>query len=103
MGRRQHKTTSERTAAIQDDTTATSQSGGHRLLHMRKLRLHVITVLTAAKTSPSRWASAPDSWRKSLSTAPETTRYNRHCYECNTCGTQTVASHPDCPSSGQSG
>ena len=34
---------------------------------------------------------------------PEATQYNRHCYECDSCGTQTVASHPDCPDEGQFG
>jgi transposase len=34
---------------------------------------------------------------------PETTQYNRHCYECESCGTETVASHPDCPDEGQFG
>ena len=34
---------------------------------------------------------------------PETTQYNRHCYECSSCGTRTVASHPDCPTEGQFG
>jgi transposase len=33
----------------------------------------------------------------------ETTQYNRHCYECDACGTTTVASHPDCPDEGQFG
>lgn len=34
---------------------------------------------------------------------PETTQYNRHHYDCDSCGTQTVASHPDCPDEGQFG
>ena len=34
---------------------------------------------------------------------PEVTQYNRHYYECRSCGTQTVASHPDCPDEGQFG
>jgi transposase len=34
---------------------------------------------------------------------PEVTQYNRHRYECDSCGTQTVASHPDCPDEGQFG
>ncbi|WP_114578761.1 IS66 family transposase [Saliphagus sp. LR7] len=34
---------------------------------------------------------------------PETTQYNRHCYECDCCGAETVASHPDCPDEGQFG
>jgi len=34
---------------------------------------------------------------------PETTQYNRHRYECDSCGTQTIASHPDCPDEGQFG
>ncbi len=34
---------------------------------------------------------------------PETTQYNRHCYECTSCGSETVASHPDCPDEGQFG
>ncbi|SEP22926.1 Transposase [Halogranum amylolyticum] len=34
---------------------------------------------------------------------PEVTQYNRHYYECHSCGTQTVASHPDCPDEGQFG
>ncbi|WP_123539512.1 IS66 family transposase [Halosimplex salinum] len=34
---------------------------------------------------------------------PEITQYNRHHYECDSCGTQTVASHPDCPGEGQFG
>ena len=34
---------------------------------------------------------------------PEVTQYNRHRYECNSCGTETVASHPDCPDEGQFG
>jgi transposase len=34
---------------------------------------------------------------------PTVTQYNRHCYECDSCGTQTVASHPDCPDEGQFG
>jgi transposase len=33
----------------------------------------------------------------------ETTQYNRHYYECDSCGTETVASHPDCPDEGQFG
>jgi transposase len=33
----------------------------------------------------------------------EITQYNRHHYECDSCGTQTVASHPDCPDEGQFG
>jgi len=31
---------------------------------------------------------------------PEVTQYNRHHYECDSCGTETVASHPDCPDEG---
>ena len=34
---------------------------------------------------------------------PEVTQYNRHHYECHSCGTETVASHPDCPDRGQFG
>jgi len=34
---------------------------------------------------------------------PELTQYNRHCYQCHSCGTETVASHPDCPDEGQFG
>jgi transposase len=34
---------------------------------------------------------------------PEVTQYNRHCYECDSCGTETVASSPDCPDEGQFG
>lgn len=34
---------------------------------------------------------------------PEVTQYNRHHYECHSCGTETVASHPDCPDKGQFG
>jgi transposase len=34
---------------------------------------------------------------------PEVTQYNRHRYECDSCGTETVASHPDCPDEGQFG
>jgi len=34
---------------------------------------------------------------------PEVTQYNRHCYQCDSCGTETVASHPDCPDEGQFG
>ena len=34
---------------------------------------------------------------------PEVTQYNRHQYECHSCGTETVASHPDCPDEGQFG
>ena len=34
---------------------------------------------------------------------PETTQYNRRHYECHSCGTKTVASHPDCPDEGQFG
>jgi transposase len=34
---------------------------------------------------------------------PETTQYNRHCYECDSCGAETVASSPDCPDEGQFG
>ena len=34
---------------------------------------------------------------------PEVTQYNRHRYECTACGTETVASHPDCPDEGQFG
>jgi transposase len=34
---------------------------------------------------------------------PEVTQYNRHHYECHSCGSQTVASHPDCPDEGQFG
>jgi len=34
---------------------------------------------------------------------PEVTQYNRHRYECESCGTATVASHPDCPDEGQFG
>jgi transposase len=33
----------------------------------------------------------------------ETTQYNHHYYECDSCGTETVASHPDCPDEGQFG
>jgi transposase len=33
----------------------------------------------------------------------EITQYNRHHYECGSCGTRTVASHPDCPDEGQFG
>lgn len=25
---------------------------------------------------------------------PEITQYNRHCYQCDSCGTETVATHP---------
>jgi len=32
---------------------------------------------------------------------PELTQYNRHCYQCDSCGTETVATHPDCPDEGQ--
>ncbi|APX00328.1 transposase (plasmid) [Halobiforma lacisalsi AJ5] len=34
---------------------------------------------------------------------PEITRYNRHYYQCSSCGTETVATHPDCPDEGQFG
>jgi len=34
---------------------------------------------------------------------PEVAQYNRHRYECNSCGTEAVASHPDCPDGGQFG
>ncbi|MCD2201745.1 IS66 family transposase [Halobacterium sp. KA-4] len=34
---------------------------------------------------------------------PEITRYNRHYYQCDSCGTETVATHPDCPDEGQFG
>jgi len=34
---------------------------------------------------------------------PEVTQYNRHCYQCDSCGTETVATHPDCPDEGQFG
>ena len=34
---------------------------------------------------------------------PEVTQYNRHCYQCHSCGTETVATHPDCPDEGQFG
>jgi transposase len=34
---------------------------------------------------------------------PEVTQYNRHHYECHCCGSETVASHPDCPDEGQFG
>jgi transposase len=34
---------------------------------------------------------------------PEVVQYNRHRYECTSCGTKTVASHPDCPDEGQFG
>jgi len=34
---------------------------------------------------------------------PEITQYNRHCYHCDSCGTETVATHPDCPDEGQFG
>jgi transposase len=34
---------------------------------------------------------------------PEVTQYNRHHYECHSCGAETVASHPDCPDRGQFG
>jgi len=34
---------------------------------------------------------------------PEITRYNRHYYQCGSCGTETVATHPDCPDEGQFG
>src|SRR6056297_203812 len=34
---------------------------------------------------------------------PEVTQYNRHHYQCHSCGTETVASHPDCPDEGQFG
>ncbi len=34
---------------------------------------------------------------------PEATQYNRHCYECDACGAETVASHSDCPDEGQFG
>jgi transposase len=34
---------------------------------------------------------------------PEVTQYNRHRYQCDSCGTETVATHPDCPDKGQFG
>jgi len=34
---------------------------------------------------------------------PRITQYNRHHYECDGCGTRTVASHSDCPDEGQFG
>ncbi|GAB7121256.1 IS66 family transposase [Halobacterium salinarum] len=34
---------------------------------------------------------------------PEITRYNRHYYQCDSCGTETVAAHSDCPDEGQFG
>jgi transposase len=34
---------------------------------------------------------------------PEVTQYNRHHYQCDSCGSKTVASHPDCPDEGQFG
>jgi len=34
---------------------------------------------------------------------PEITQYNRHCYQCHSCGTETVATHSDCPDEGQFG
>ena len=34
---------------------------------------------------------------------PEVTQYNRHHYQCDSCGSKTVTSHPDCPDEGQFG
>jgi len=34
---------------------------------------------------------------------PEVTQYNHHRYQCDSCGTETVATHPDCPDEGQFG
>ena len=34
---------------------------------------------------------------------PEVTQYNRRCYQCDSCGIETVATHPDCPDEGQFG
>ena len=34
---------------------------------------------------------------------PVVTQYNRHYYECHSCDSETVASHPDCPDEGQFG
>src|SRR6056297_376937 len=34
---------------------------------------------------------------------PEVTQYNHHRYHCDSCGTETVATHPDCPDEGQFG
>nr|WP_152422271.1 IS66 family transposase [Haloarcula californiae] len=34
---------------------------------------------------------------------PEVTQYNRHRYQCDSCGTETVSTHPDCPDEGQFG
>ena len=34
---------------------------------------------------------------------PKVTQYNRHHYDCHSCGSETVASHPDCPDEGQFG
>src|SRR6056297_2500166 len=34
---------------------------------------------------------------------PEVTQYNHHHYHCDSCGTETVATHPDCPDEGQFG
>ena len=33
----------------------------------------------------------------------EVIQYNRHCYQCHSCGAETVATHPDCPDEGQFG
>src|SRR6056297_3617718 len=55
--------------------------------------------------TPGRKDGHDPEWRVTAgpNKEPEVTQYNRHCYQCDSCGTETVAKHPDCPDEGQFG
>jgi len=81
----------------------TTLSGEPHLTQIEKSTLPVTAVRSVAKGStvggrqPRLVEELPDPQ------PPEVTQYNRHHYECYSCGAETVASHPDCPDEGQFG
>ncbi len=70
--RRTTKTTmSELMAALLAERMVTTRSGALRLIPTKKSMSPVTVVLSVATTSTSRWASPPDSLRKSLTPKPQ--------------------------------
>lgn len=65
---------------------------------IEKLRSPATTAQSVARTLTSRCGSDSNPSKRFL--PAETTQYNCHYYEYDACGTETVASHPDCSDKG---
>jgi len=97
-------TMSELTAVLPAEKTVTTQSGGLPLILTKKVEVTCDCCPDCGEyfdesvgVSPRLVEEIPDPQ------PPELTQYNRHCYQCDSCGTETVATHPDCPDEGQFG